>query len=194
MRVPDRAVIASLLRVRGVLAAERVEEGEFPRLLALEDEAAARSILGPGKLVNAGVREVVRRDRVFVALTSPEFDWGRQPSLVLKKGDQVVGEEVHDEERIRELRETPDVWFMHDSFVVYKDRMTFPKDLAARDCFFEIPPLPADWLATDEGGVRELQPVYANPSPPCDLHLKARHFPDRREEGLGTILLGLGAG
>lgn len=187
----DGAVVACLRSVPGVLGAARLEESDLERLLNLESDAEKRSIFGPGKLVNAGLREVLQRERVYVALTSMEFDWGCRSCLLLKKGERVVGEEVRDPERIRELRQVPTVWFMHDSFVVYKDRMSFPADLTERDCLFEIPSLPADWLVSRELEVRSGSPIYANPSPPCDLHLKAHYFPTHDEQGLGTILLGL---
>ena len=187
----DRRIIECLEQVKGIVAADRLNSQDLERILELESAAEKRSILGMGKLRNSGLREVLERDCAYVALTDMEFDWGCHSSLLLKKGNEVVGEEVHDGEVIRRLRQTPDVWFMHDSFVVYKNRMSFPEDLADDSCRFEIPSLPADWLDLNERHSGDRAPIYANPSPPCDVFLKEKYFPGRDEQGLGTILVGM---
>jgi len=187
----DRQVIEILGKVKGIVLADRLNSQDIERILELESAAEERSILGMGKLINSGLREVLARDRVYVALTNMEFDWGCSSSLLLRKGDEVVGEEVHDDEAIRILKQTPDVWFMHDSFVIYKDRMSFPKDLADDTCRFEIPCLPADWLQLGEVHAEECTTIYANPSPPCDLFLKESYFSGDTEHGFGTILIGI---
>jgi hypothetical protein len=184
-------VLERLGAVQGIVSADRLRRDHYELILRIEAEAEKRSILGMGKLRNSGLREVLGRQRTYVALTDMDFDWGCRSSLLLKKGEVVVGEEVHDEDTLRALKQTPHVWFMHDSFVIYKDRMSFPKDLADDSCRFEIPSLPAEWLEADDVEIRDSAPIYANPSPPCDLFLKQSYFPGHDEEGLGTILVGM---
>lgn len=188
----DRGVLEGLKRVKGVVSASCLDRADVRRVLELELEAEKRSILGMGKLRNSGIRGVLELEHLYVALTNMEFDWGCSASLLLKKGDEVVGEEVHDAATLERLRQEPNVWFMHDSFVIYKDRMSFPRDLADDTCRFEIPGLPADWL--ELGGVSaDRAPLYANPSPPGDLFLKEKYFPGHDEQGLGTIVVGVAA-
>lgn len=182
-------VIGALLQVKGILAAEVLSDVHRAPLLALESEAEKHALMGLGKVINSGVQSVLARDRVYVALTNMDFDWGRHPSLILKKGDTVVGEEVHDKDVLQQLRARQDVWFMHDNFVIYKDRISFPKDLAAKDCHFEIPSIKAAWLEPYLKGTRPSSFIYANPAAPCDLYLKEQYFQGIEGEGLGTIFI-----
>jgi hypothetical protein len=66
-------------------------------------KAEERALMGLGKVVNTGVLEVLDQDLVYAALTDMDFDWGDEARLVLKKGDEVVGEAVRDEGVIAEL-------------------------------------------------------------------------------------------
>lgn len=183
-------VLAALRRSRGIVAAVLVPPPDRATLLAVELEAEKRSLLGLGKVVNEGVRLVLTCPRVYAALTNMDFDWGCRSALVLKKGEELVGEEVRDETRLAGLRGRPEVWFLHESFVVYKDRVQFPRDLLSRACHFAIPALPADWLAWE--GEPEDALLQAMPSVAGDSHLKAAYFGGADEKGLGTILLGAG--
>jgi len=186
----DPLLVNSLQRVRGIQAARPVAPEDLGRIVDIEQEAEARSLMGLGKVVNSGIHEVVRCPGVYVALTDMEFDWGDHPSLLLKKGDQVVGQEVRDERRIAALKTRKDVWFLHRNFVVFKDRVSFPRDIMKKICHFEIPCLPADWCRVDDPRLAGWTIVYANPSPPCDRFLKEAYFGGHDEQGLGTILVG----
>ncbi len=186
----DPLVVSALARVRGIRAARPVAPEDIGKIVGIEQEAEARSLMGLGKVVNSGIHEVVRCPAVYAALTDMEFDWGDHPSLLLKKGGQIVGQEVRDEKRIEALRGRKDVWFLHRNFVVFKDRISFPQDIMKKICHFEIPCLPADWCRVDDPRLEGWTIVYANPSPPCDRFLKETYFGGHDEQGLGTILVG----
>jgi hypothetical protein len=187
----DQAVIEAVGKAQGIEDVIPFAEKDRSKVLAIEEEAEKKSLMGLGKVANTGVKDVVACDLVFVALTTMEFDWGCHASLVLKKGDEVVGEEVRDQEVIAKLSNQDDVWFMHQNFVIYKDRMSFPKDIMDRTCQFETPSLPAEWCLLDEASFKCHAIIYANPTPPCDLYLKERYFSGSSEKGLGTILIGV---
>lgn len=162
-----------------------------PKILTMEEEAEKRSLKGLGKVINSGVREVLQFELVYIALTNMEFTWGHCATLVLKKGDKLVGEEIHDKAVIAKLSEDPSVWFLHKNFVIYKDKVSFPKDIMQKICHFEIPSLPADWLSIDpENGIR-FDVRYGNPSTYCDVYLKEQYFDGTEQIGLGTILIGV---
>ncbi len=186
----DPLVIAALQQVRGIQAARAVAPEHVARIEEIERDAEARSLMGLGKVVNTGIREVVRCPAIYAALTDMEFDWGDHSSLLLKKGDRIVGQEVRDERRIAALKSQPNVWFLHRNFVVFKDRIAFPQDIMKKTCYFEIPCLPADWCRIEDPRLRGWTIVYANPSPPCDQFLKETYFQGQDERGLGTILVG----
>ena len=147
--------------------------------------------MGLGKVVNSGVREVLNSELIYVALTNMDFDWGCDPSLVLKKGEEVVGEEVRDKEVIARLSNQKNVWFMHQNFVVYKDKLSFPQDIMKKICHFEIPYLPAEWCTIEDDNFQCHSIIYANPATPCDVYLKEQYFGGLDKRGLGTILVGV---
>ncbi len=187
----DKMMIAALKKVKGLLDASPLAKKDIPRVLASEDDVEKRSLMGLGKVVNTGVREVLSRDLIYVALTNMDFDWGCHPSLILKKGDQLVGEEIRDKETLAELSQQENAWFMHENFVIYKDKISFPKDIMDKTCRFEIPCLPAEWSAIDEGGDHYRTNIFATTAAPGDVFLKEKYFNAVDEKGLGTILIGV---
>jgi len=177
-------------KVKGIVDVKIFNETDKEVLLKIEKEAEEKSLMGLGKVVNTGVLMILESPLVLVALTSMDFDWGLHSSLILKKGYEVVGEEIRDPKKIEALKGKKGVWFMHRSFVVYKDRLVFPKDIMEKICHFEIPAIPCDWEC-----VRCIQGygklLFANPSTPSDVFLKERYFGGIDERGLGTILIGV---
>ena len=186
----DALMIAALKKVKGLVEASPFSEKDSQQVLGIEEDAEKRSLMGLGKVTNTGVREVLTCDLVYVALTNREFGWG-SPSLILKKGQEVVGEEIEDEEAIARLKKKENVWFMHKNFVIYKDRIAFPEDVMKKLCHFEIPCLPAEWCVLEGSDFRCHSIIYANPATPCDLFLKNSYFKGLDEHGLGTILIGV---
>jgi hypothetical protein len=190
-KTADEIILGGLHRVRGISRALALPEEDRRRVLDVEEQAEQKSLMGLGKVVNAGVREVLRCDRVYVALTSMDFDWGCKPNLLMKKGDEIVGEEVSDEGAIRRLGQQKNVWFMHKNFVVYKDRVSFPQDVMQKICYFEIPCHPADWCIVEAEQPTCHELIYAWPSTPCDVFLKGQYFGAADARGSGTVLVGV---
>jgi hypothetical protein len=190
-KTADEIFLEALGRVIGIMKATSLVDEDRQRVLDIEQEAEQKSLMGLGKVVNAGVRELLQCDWMYVALTGMDFDWGSRPNLVMKKGDVVVGEEVSDEETIRRLTDQKDVWFMHKNFVVYKDKVSFPQDVMQKICHFEIPCHPADWCIVENEAVTCHSVLYAFPSTPCDVFLKEKYFGGLDERGSGTVLIGV---
>ena len=80
---------------------------------------------------------------------------------------------------------------MHQNFVIYKDKLSFPQDLMRKICHFEIPGIPADWCRLEDEAIEDYSIIYANPSVPGDIFLKEQYFAGIPEKGLGTILIGV---
>ena len=178
-------------KVKGLEDSHPLLDEDRQRILEKEKEAEERSLMGLGKVINTGVREILNCELVYVALTTMDFDWGCHATLVLKKDQEVVGEEVRDEALIAELSEKENVWFLHKNFVVYKDKISFPQDIMKKVCYFEIPCLPADFCLLENDQLQCHSVVYANPSTLCDLYLKEKYFGGLDQKGLGTILVGV---
>ncbi|UCF89798.1 MAG: hypothetical protein JSW39_15985 [Desulfobacterales bacterium] len=190
-KMVDEVLTSALSKVKGLRNSCALRDEHRLLILAKEQEAEERSLMGLGKVINTGVREILQSERIYVALTNMDFDWGCNATLVLKKGDEVVGEEVRDEAVIAELSTRKNVWFLHKNFVVYKDKISFPRDIMQNICHFEIPCLPAHFCFVDNRQLHCHSILYANPSTLCDLFLKEHYFKGRDEKGLGTILVGV---
>lgn len=184
-------MITALRTVKGLKGVSRLRNDDHQPILDREQKAEAQSLMGLGKVVNTGVREILDRDLIYVALTSMDFDWGCYATLVLKKGPEIVGEEVRDKAVIEQLSKKENVWFLHQNFVVYKDKVTFPQDIMNKVCHFEIPCLPAEFCILDNDQFQCQSIGFANPCVPGDLFLKERYFDGLDEKGLGTILVGV---
>jgi hypothetical protein len=196
----DLQVTQNLRNIKGILLSYSIPKNDCREILTLEDESEKKSLMGMGKVINIGVRKVMHFASVYVALTSLEFNWGQCSSLILKKGDQLVGEDIYDEAVLAELAISPNSWFLHKNFVIYKDRISFPKDIEQKNCHFEIPGTSVDWLSDCTKDDIHFNVWYGNPSRFCDAHLKEKYFSDYlkekyfngiNEQGLGTILVGV---
>ena len=187
----DALMVSALEKVKGIVKACPFASEDHRKIMEIEEDAEKRSLMGLGKVVNVGVREVLKCDSIYVALNNMSFDWGCHATLVLKKGDEVVGAEVRDEELIARLSKQKNVWFMHKNFVVYKDKMSFPQDIMQKICYFEIPCLPAEWCLVEDNTFQCHSIIYANPCTPSDIFLKEQYFSGLDERGFGTILVGI---
>jgi len=187
----NEIMLAALGRVKGILGAVSVADEDRQAILDVEQEAENKSLMGLGKVINAGVREVLHCDWVFAALTDMGFEWGCRPNLLMKKGVEVVGEEVTDKETMSRLANDKNAWFMHKNFVVYKDKVSFPQDVMNKICYFEIPCHPADWCVPGKNEIECHSIVYSFPSTPCDVFLKEQYFAGLDARGSGTVLVGV---
>jgi hypothetical protein len=190
----DGVMISALRNVKGIVNSCPLPNDDHPRILEKELEAEERSLMGLGKVVNTGVREILNHDLVYAALTSKDFDWGCYSTLLLKKGQEIVGQEIRDEAVLAELANKKNVWFLHKNFVIYKDRVSFPGDIMNKICTFEIPCLPAEFCMLDDDQFQCQSINFASPSILCDLYLKEQYFSGDNVADLGTILIGVKQG
>jgi hypothetical protein len=190
----DKVMISALRNVKGIVNSCSLPNDDHPRILEKELEAEERSLMGLGKVVNTGVREILNHDLVYAALTSKDFDWGCYSTLLLKKGQEIVGQEIRDKAVLAELANNKNVWFLHKNFVIYKDRISFPGDIMNKICTFEIPCLPAEFCMLGDDQLQCHSINFASPSILCDLYLKEQYFDGENVTELGTILIGVKQG
>lgn len=187
----DSLLIAAFKRVKGIMDACPLLDRHRKQVLEIEQDAENRSLMGLGKVVNTGVRRVLEDELVYVLLTDMAFEWEGHSTLVLKKGETIVGRDVRDQDEIERLSGCKDVWFMHRNFVVFKDKLAFPKDIMQKICHFEIPGFEPDWRSPPEAHLKYRSTMLANPATPSDVFLKEQYFDGVAERGLGTGLVGI---
>lgn len=180
-----------LLTRPGIINSCLVFDSDRKKILKLEEEAETRSLMGLGKVINTGVRKALESDLMLLGLTTPKFSWGSSSSLVLKKGDILVGKELYDEKKITELQRDKNIWFLHKHFYIDKSKISFPGDIMKKVCHFEITGFSSDWFLSCEEKTGKLQSLASYPSTLCDVYLKERYFDNLDERGLGTLLIGL---
>jgi hypothetical protein len=182
------SVLASLETITGIIETFELETPDRFQLFDIELAAEKRAFMGMGLCYNSGIREVLRAKFVAVAITSKELDWGCQSHMLLKKDDEIVGEEVRDPVRIQELQEQKNTFFLHRNFVIYKDKVNFPDDLISKKCIFELP------VHTPEKAFASLEAfgnyIFCFPSTPGDIFLKEKYFDGKDDWGTGTALFG----
>lgn len=190
-KIIDEVMISAFRTVKGIVNACPLIVDDHQRILEKEMQAEEQSLMGLGKVVNTGVREILDHDLIYVALTSTDFDWGCYSTLLLKKGQEIVGQEIRDEAVLAELAEEKNAWFLHKNFVIYKDRLSFPGDIMKKVCVFEIPCIPAEFCSIENDQLECRSINFASPSVLCDLFLKEKYFDNENEKGCGTILIGV---
>jgi hypothetical protein len=190
----DQIIMKALGSVKGLVRSCPLCEQDYPSILEKELEAEQRSLMGLGKVVNMGVREILKHDFVYASLTSMDFDWGCYSTLLLKKGQQIVGQEIRDKVLLADLANKKNIWFLHKNFVVHKDKISFPHDIMKKICHFEIPCIPAEFCLIDDDQLQCHSIHFASPSVLCDLYLKRQYFNGEDTTKLGTILIGIKQG
>ena len=64
----DTLMISTLEKVKGIIKAYSFATEDRRKILEIEEDAEKRSLMGLGKVINVGVREVLKCDLVYVAL------------------------------------------------------------------------------------------------------------------------------
>ena len=186
---PRSELIAAFEAIDGIDEIFVLRDEDRFQLLDIEIQAEKKAFMGMGKTYNSGIREVLACGLVLLGLTNTGFDWGCQSHMVLKKDDEIVGEEVWEPNQIRELKKRADVWFLHQNFVVYKSKVNFPQDMVQKRCCFELPALILERGRVDLPPGQEC--VMCHPSPAGDVLLKKAYWGGKDERGQGTVLFGL---
>lgn len=184
----DDRILDGVRSIKGIKDAFTLNQPDRFQLLDVETAAEKKAFMGMGLCYNTGIREVLRCPIIIVAITTMDFEWGCQTLMLLKKDDEVVGEEVRDPSRIEDLLQQPNVAFLHKNFVIYKDKVDFPSDIVEKKCCFELPACsPEEFLPL----LREFGDyVCCFPSTPGDVFLKKTYYENKDEWGTGTMLFG----
>ncbi|MDI9643935.1 MAG: hypothetical protein QFX35_01800, partial [Candidatus Verstraetearchaeota archaeon] len=120
------------------------------------------------------------RKKVYACATDRSFVWPNCTYIKITCGDELIGEDINDKERIERLK--CEGHLIAGTLVFYRDKMRLFKE-RRDETKVHILPL-------------EIQDVHGkfvvgSPSPPTDLYLKKRMCLDTENKDLGTIVIGV---
>lgn len=177
-----RRIVATLLDVRGVIGLLHLSNKDLGNILDLENDVEERSPSN-ALVFNAGVREVSKRQIVLAMAKTTDFPPTSAPTVLLVSNGKIVGEEIVDRSEAERLKRSPDVVFVGENFVIYRDRV----ELGAGVSSFVVPPLPFPMLEQIDD-VDEV--VAASPMSFSDLYIKRTGGWNVSDTRLGTLLIG----
>lgn len=180
-----KEVLSRISMIKGVQQTLVLTAEDRRKILELEEEAEKELISGLGYRDNQGVKEALKRDVVVAFITGGDYVWPSGPNLILKWKDKVIGEEIT-EAQIEEYRSKKNA-ILIGKFVLYKDRMPDPSEMAKEPTTAVFPPKSLSNLK-DVKGIRDT--VQGSPYLLSDTYLKRRMNAELDDVGLGTAMMG----
>jgi len=183
-----RNVLDKLEGCRGVLSVRLLDEEEKDCIMRVEGQAEDKTLWGMCKSLNQGLREAVsRKYTIAMVIDTSKFEYPHHPYTRMECEDLIVGEQVMDEEKIKELKKDPTNLFLWNEFVVYVKKI--PRDPERRKKLRVVflpraPPQLTSTPSVEKG-------VFGVPSVEGDLEIKKLlGVKDERPE-IGSCVIGL---
>ena len=184
MDSPD-TVVSKLRSIEGIIDVWQVDNSQKNTILELEKKANENAGLAIGvEIVNMGAVYALQRKFALCVNHSPALRHPPSPILRLVAGDDVVGEEVWEADRIAALRADSNAVFLGRGFVLFKDKVSRIKERHLR---FEYGPQSFPELSTVDG---VLDVVSCTISPVADIYVKRMARWDTTNPDTGTLLIG----
>jgi hypothetical protein len=121
---------------------------------------------------------------VVAVVKTRDFCRPASATVVLVSDGVIVGEEIVDSAKNKELEKNSTAILIDKQFVMYQDRV---KNHPASDAVFQFPANPFP-LLEDIEEIRDV--VSASPSAPSDVYIKKKGGWQVADPQLGTILIG----
>ena len=100
-------VCSILKECKGVCSIlEELNNSQRKKILELEKAEETKLVQFGAGIENQGAKEVLTRDVVLLITNNQNFEY-RDPTIVLKANDEVVGEEISDRAKLEEIRGKP---------------------------------------------------------------------------------------
>ncbi|MFQ5761993.1 MAG: hypothetical protein ACE5PO_03065 [Candidatus Bathyarchaeia archaeon] len=176
--------LEALRAMEGIEDVRVMGEAARVKILELETIHAAGIASTVAEWRNGGVEAVLKRRIVVAAAHNPQLRHPPGPTVLLTADEAILGEEVWGEERIRALKQRPDVLFLGKDFVLYADKV---REKAGVKPSFVFPPNPFPELE-NVTGVRDV--ISASPSAASDNYIKRQAKWNMNDANLGTVLIG----
>jgi hypothetical protein len=169
-----------------------LDDAQRKRVLDLEIAEESKLVQFGAGIENQGVKEVLTRDVVLLITNNETFEY-KDPTILLKANDEIVGEEISDPARLEEIRGKPGYFFTGKGsrpFVIYTHKLRGKKGVPVK--FTTLPfSLPHEGFkkgleSTD--GISDL--ICGWPSRSVDQYLKQTFNLPTDDLRLGTLLVG----
>ncbi len=179
-------VTKTLKGITGVGEIMVLSDEELKQISILETKADSMTLMGLGIGDNKGVKEVLKCDTAMSFQTTNEYSWPSCPNIILTHEGKVVGEDMDDTEKLKELDQSGDALVI-GNIALYDKSILMPKQSKSEPLVVVLPPKPCPQV---EELPQVSRAILASPSPPTDEYIKERMDLDN-EHGTGTFLLGL---
>jgi hypothetical protein len=171
----------TLRHLRGIVKVERMTDADMKEVLELEVQAEQNVMMGICKGMNLGLRQAFQKRNVFACITDDTLKWPGESYIRIICGDELIGQDIYDEERLAELKGKGEL--VAGNLVFYKGKMRLFKE-RREDVRLHLMPMAIPELMACSA-------VVASPSPPADLYIKKRLLQDAQNPKLGTIIVGV---
>lgn len=186
--------VCSLLKeCKGVCSIlEELDDSQRKTVLELEKAEEDKLVPFGASIENQSINEVLKRAVVLLITTNEKFEY-REPTIILKADDEVVGEEISDPAKAEEIRGKPGYLFTGKNdrpFVIYTHKLRGRKGVQIK--FVTLPfSLPHDGFRKGLKNVDGISDLTCGwPSRSADLYLKQTFNLPTDDLQLGTLLIG----
>jgi len=171
-----------LLSIPGIIDFRYLDKKHFKEILRLET-IVEKSAIGI-RCFNEGLREVLKRQIVLAIAHLPNLRHPPEPIILWKAGEEIVGEEVWEEEKIERLKKDSNVIFLGKNFILYRDKLI---RLRKAESMLVYPPVRFPELEKIEL-IKDL--VSITVSTPADIYIKKKMGWNVNDPKIGTVLIG----
>ncbi len=174
---------------KGVCSIVKVlDEKERSKLLELEKAEEGSMVQFGAGFENQGMAEALSRDVVILIINDNTFEY-REPTIVLKADEEIVGEIVSDPEKIREMKNKPGYLVSGNNFVIYTHKLRGKKGIKMK--FITLPfSLPHDGLKNGSADFGVTDVICGWPSRGVDSYIKSQYNLETKDLNIGTLLVG----
>ncbi len=168
---------------------KELDDLERKKIMQMELEEGTKLLQFGATIENQSVKEALSRDFVLLVTNNQNFEY-KEPTIILKAGDEIVGEQIFDPNMLDELRGKPGHFLSGRDFIIYTHKLRKMRGIPLRFVTlpFSLPNEEIKKVAKDLHGAKDL--ICGWPSRTVDLYIKKLFNIDTTDIKLGTLLVG----
>ena len=178
------SAVKRLVSTPGVVGCWVLPDEDRESIRQIETDANRRLGLPGLELINAGIEDILGRQRVVIISHSAQLRHPPGPIIVICDGDRVVGEEVWKPSQLEELSKDSRALFLGKSLVLYRDKLAEARGKPLKLTYRALP-FPE---LEEVPGVRDVVSVTITIPVHSEFSKKAGWDPNNPD--LGTVSIG----